>query len=296
MRTLLLVLFFVFAGEARADLYSHYVYSLEYLTDGCPLIIEATVRGEWQKNEMKSEIVAVNRSLKGKVPKPLVIPKLGKSVPVAREIPVLLFLRPGAKANEFRVSFAIFLKEHELPKGLADKDRPGYFGPRILSTTSAGEDPVFSYPAECVAITKTGKVLTRPADVLALVEARAKAFPQRAEYEGFHARHEAELEMKDVCFHLFVPFDPEYRAIFVKEMASEITGTRANAAYYLRHYRDDVTEKLLRRALTDDATSKEPANPPQAMPEVTVYPVRRAAWKSLKSWGLNVPQPVLVVP
>lgn len=172
-------------GPAVADTYSYYSYSLEWLIDASDSIVEATVvPGPYlgNPNRSKATVKDIGRVLK----------QVGKAGPVAgTELPthvaggkehrVLLFTWPGKQPGE-RVVYCVYLTADTTPA-----DKAGDSFGRLPCHTSAWERLAFSNPT-CVAIDRTGQVLTDPKEVVRLVEARVKAAPMRVAVGGRYVK------------------------------------------------------------------------------------------------------------
>ncbi len=168
-------------GFAAADTYSYYYESLEWLTDASDSIVEATlVPSPYTGNpaDSKATVKTVHRVLK----------EAGKNTPAkGDEIPthlargdshrVLLFTRPGEKPGE-RVVYCVYVTADNTPEG--KKSDPFT---RLPCQSSSRQRLTFNSPY-CVAIDRTGKVLTDPKAVTELVEARIKLNPKRVSSAG----------------------------------------------------------------------------------------------------------------
>jgi hypothetical protein len=193
-------------GPAVADTYSYYYYSLEWLVDASDSIVEATVvPSPYTGNPSRSKVTvkSVGRVLK----------QVGKASPVkGAELPchvaagdghrVLLFTRPAAKQPGERVVYCVFLTADATPEG---KKRDPFT--RLPSHSSAWERLAFSYPT-CVAIDRTGKVLSDPDAVVRLVEARVKANPKRVSADGHYVKCGPTVDDGD-DHNLLVPDEPK---------------------------------------------------------------------------------------
>lgn len=167
-------------AAAVADTYSLYYHSLEWLVDASDSIVEATVvPGAYTGNPSGSKITvkSIARVLK-KVGDdgPAKGDELSCHVAAGDGHKVLLFTRPVPKQPGKRVAYCVFLTEAKP----ATKDDPFT---RLPKHTSSFEPMPFRDPT-CVAIDRTGKVMTDPAAVVKLVEARVKADPKRLSAYG----------------------------------------------------------------------------------------------------------------
>jgi hypothetical protein len=173
-------------APAFADTYSYFYYSLEWLVDASDSIVEATVVPSPYKGNPNQSTATV-KSL-GRVFK-----QVGKAGPVegavlpthvARgdEHRVLLFTRPAEKRPGERVVYCVYLTADATPEG--KKGDPFAVLP---CHSSAWERLAFSAPT-CVAIDRTGKVLTDPDAVVRLVEARVKSDPTRVSADGRYVK------------------------------------------------------------------------------------------------------------
>jgi hypothetical protein len=171
---------------ARADSYSYYYYSLEWLVDASDSIVEATlVPSDYKGNPSLSTatVQSVDRVLKSIEKagpcKGDVLPTHIAGVKKGGSHKVLLFMRPvPKKANEREVLYCIYLNE-------ADTEEDKKVDPlNVLPWhSSSWERLEFSWPA-CVAINSSGKTMTDPKAVLKIVEERIKADPKRLTNEG----------------------------------------------------------------------------------------------------------------
>ncbi len=172
----------VWPGSAVADTYSYYYYSLEWLVDASDSIVEATVVPSPFKgnpNKSTATVKTVCRKLKqvGKAG-PAEGAELATHVAAGEGHRVLLFTRPAAKQPGEQVVYCVYLTPDATPEG-----KRGDPFARLPSHSSAWERLAFSVPT-CVAIDRNGKVLTDPAAVVRLVEARVKADPKRVSADG----------------------------------------------------------------------------------------------------------------
>ena len=263
-------------APASADTNSFYYSSLEWLVDTSDSIVEATVVCDWVvrdgRGRCESTVKSVDRVLK-KVGKgaPPAGADLKESVAAKGEHRMLLLTAPTVNPPGKRDTYCIFLAPHPAPKDPAKPPDPF----AVLPLYSSAWEPLSFHRPVCVAIDKGGKVLTDPAVVKA-VEARVKADPERVRATG----HD---------HNLLVPYEPEHKKGFLAGVASKDGWERARAAGHLGHYPGDDVVAALKAALADGFVGEITENGKR----VKAYPVRRAAYASLRALGVDVPQPEL---
>jgi hypothetical protein len=193
-------------GPAVADTYSYYYYSLEWLVGASDSIVEATVVPSPYKgnpNRSTATVKSVGRVFK----------QVGKAGPAEGAVlpthvaaggghRVLLFTRPAAKQPGERVVYCVYLIADATPEG-----KEGDPFARLPSHSSAWERLAFSAPT-CVAIDRTGQVLTDPGAVVRLVEARIKADPKRVSADGRYVKCGPMVDDGD-DHNLLVPDEPK---------------------------------------------------------------------------------------
>jgi hypothetical protein len=211
MRKLFILAFalsFSLPATLRADTYSFYYYSLEWLIDASDTIVEVTlVPSAYQGNPSRSTatVKTVGRVYKqvGKVgiAEGEVLPTHLAQGETHR---VLLFSRPDQKQPKERVVYCIYLAADKTPvekKG----DSFGF----LPSHSSSWQRLAFSAPS-CVAIDQTGKVLTDPDEVVKLIEARIKADPKRVSSEGRYIKSGPKVDDGD-DHNLLIPEMPKMK-------------------------------------------------------------------------------------
>jgi hypothetical protein len=217
------------------------------------------------------------------------VANLSDAVTAGGENRVLLFLRPAARKGGLEVLYVIYLNREPLPAGAAERAAAyraaipeGYPRPKPTDST------------RCVAIDRTGKVLVDPDEVVARVEKRARQHPKRFTEAGFIAPRGEELEDQNSVYFVFAPYDPEERAVFLKQLQSASGTDRAGAAHHLAHYPDAEVIAALKKCLTDDYFNDQHIEEPGARPRpAKIYVVRRAAYESLRQLKVEVPRPEL---
>ncbi|MBA4066349.1 MAG: hypothetical protein C0501_22065 [Isosphaera sp.] len=289
-------------APAPADTSSLYYHSLEWLTDSSDSVVEATVVSErvvrggrgWTVTTVRS----VDRVLKrvGK-PAPPVAGDLTDLIPAPGEHRVLLFCGPAARegprlfdapaARAGRETYCVFLNPWPAPKAGAKPHDPFGFLP---NHGSAWERLEFRHTA-CVAIDKGAKVLTDPAAVVKLVEARVKAHPERVRAAGHYVYCGPKQDDGDV-YNLLVPHEPEHKKGFLAGLGNKDWWTRTHAAEQLAHYPGADVAAALKAVLADGFVGDVVENGKR----VRTYPVRRAAYDSLRALGVDVPRAELSPP
>jgi hypothetical protein len=283
-------------APASADTDSWVYCSLEWLVDSSDSVVEATVvcelvkgPGGWAwKSRVKSR--ETDRVFKRVGKNPPVAGDLTDVVRVAGEHRVLLFSGPPDRPPEGG-TYVIFLSPPPAPKDPANPPDPF---DHLAARDRVGQPLQFYRPA-CAAIDKAGKVLTDPAAVVAAVEARVKLYPERVRAAGHYVGCGPRREDPDVHF-LYVPHEPEHRKGFLDKLKAFGGPSRHGAAIELAHYPGDRdVAAALKAALADGYVAEEqgPPGPKGEARPVKVYPVRRAAYRSLQALGVNVPQPEL---
>ena len=91
--------------------------------------------------------------------------------------------------------------------------------------------------------------------------------------------------------YLIVPADPELRAAIVAETTSPEISIRAQAAFRLGSYPGDDTVELLMGLLKDPGAIVMRGSDKQGDFEVTVFPVRQAAYFALQELGVVTAKP-----
>ena len=290
MRYSLLIVVAVSLGvtnRASADVYSYYVSSLEALTDASTLVVLGTVQ-----RKGTTTLKDVERAVKGTADKPFpAIENLSKVVTAADENRALLFLRPAAKPPALEVHYVIYLNKHTIPP---KADKVAYYQGLFPQHSSAGEPKSF-HGSRCAAIDKTGNVIIDPDAVVKAVEARVKLHPKRVSDDGFYAKHGEQLEDNESDYNVLVPFDPEFKKDFLKQLGSKSGWDRYIAAQRLSHYKEQDVIAALKKCLDDDyvAELRTNADPEKRKP---YYAVRKAAYEALKAWDIDVPRPELDPP
>jgi len=92
------------------------------------------------------------------------------------------------------------------------------------------------------------------------------------------------------CF-LNVPADSEFKTKFMEELRSPDVKSRATAAYWLAKYPGQDVVGALKPLLKDPGTDVMQTFKNNRRQDITIYPVRQAAYKTLTTWGIEVPQP-----
>lgn len=135
----------------------------------------------------------------------------------------------------------------------------------------------------------------RPDEVVKLVEKRARLHPDRVTKAGFYAPRGDDLEDQSSDSNVLVPYDPEERAEFLKQVRGPAGLDRAHAAGHLAHYPDAEVIAALKKCLTDDYYNNQLVRDSPDGPErsVNVYVVRQAAYESLRQLHVKVPKPEL---
>ena len=285
---------------ALADTYSFYFRSLEWAVDTSDFIVEATVvcQQDPQTKKWQTTVEKVHRVLK---------PVAGKSVPAIDDLSeavitangrnkVLLFAFRNEEKKTVSLYYCIYLNKHEAP-GPAEKHKAYYQD--LLPGQDSTSEPMQFYHDKCIAIDKNGEILSDPGKVIERVEQRIKLNPQAATEKGSFNTKVASFEGSD-DYNLAVPFDPEFKKDFLKELRSERGWWRYEAAFYLSNYKDDEVIAALKQCLGDTYVGKlriefdgQAAKPNQLK---EFYIVRKAAYESLRKMGVNVPKPELEPP
>lgn len=189
---------------AVADTYSYYYFSLEWLVDASDSIVEATVVPSPYTGNPAGSTVRVKGVAR-------VIKQVGDAGPKEGAVlpchvaagdghRVLLFTRPAANPGGKRVAYCVFL-------AAPPADRPGDPFGRLPCHSSAFLPLAFRDPT-CVAIDQAGRVLTDPAAVVHLVEARVKAAPDRVSADGRNVKVGPKVDDGD-DHNLLVPVEPK---------------------------------------------------------------------------------------
>jgi hypothetical protein len=120
--------------------------------------------------------------------------------------------------------------------------------------------------------------------------------PKRVSDEGFYAKRGKQLEDNESDYNVLVPYEPEFRAGFLKELISENGWDRYVAVLRLRHYRDDEVIAALKKCLTDDFVCELRIKPDDPSRHKPYFAVRKAAYEALRAWNVDVPRPELEPP
>ena len=282
-------------NHAKADLYSYYVSSLESLTDASPVVVLGTVVREQQASAKKAttRLKGVERAVKGTADKPFpAIENLSKVVTAPGKNRVLLFLSPAATPAALKVDYVIYLNKHTVP---ANASRAAYYQSLLPGYSSAWE-PMRFHSARCIVIDKTGNVLIDPASVIKAVEARVKLHPKRVSDEGFYAKRGQQLEDDESDYNVLVPYDPEFRKSFLKQLSSKYGWDRYVAVLRLGHYKDDEVIAALKKCLTDTYVCKLRVKPDDPSRHKPYFAVRKAAYAALRAWNIDITRPELEPP
>jgi hypothetical protein len=275
-------------GTARADVTSESVVSLEWVVDSSDYIARVTVT-EWNdpgSNTRPPRLVRTVRFLKNMD---------GDRVPEWSDISgpiltgawkdVLMFGRKDPDWRTVRLVRCIFLTPHILPTKAGEQAE-------LLQKIIPYREGVRGSEYKCAAIDKHGIVMTDPQRVVEAVAARIRLKPTTyRNTAGLHRGMVEAMADTETVFHLFVPYEPEYRRGFLNNLDDPHTWTRYGAAIHLAHYNDPEVVAALKQRLDDDGLAQLANSRGES-----TYSVRKAAYESLRSLGVDVPRPILDPP
>ena len=287
-----------FTGRAAADTSFADVRSVEAITDGSQLIVLGTVIREQPAGakDGKTRIKEVGRALKGTIDKKAIpdVVNLSDLVTAPGENPAILFLVPAEKPKTFEIAYIVYLNKHKVPAtGWAR-----YYSEIIPWDCTNGDRPSFHNP-KCAVLDKTGAVLTDPDAVIERVVARAKLHPHQIDggFYNHNVRPDLDSFQNSVIYNVQVPFDPEFQKDLLAQLNVRDGYQRYVVAAQLRHYKHDEVIAALKKCLTDDYIRELPVEPTKKdSPTKNYFAVRRAAYETLRSWGIDVKQPELEAP
>jgi hypothetical protein len=284
-----------FAPLARADLYSAFVSSLDWLTDSSDVIVIVEVARTGNRKVVRTATVLKGTDhvrLKGWPPAELV--RLVAELPEGRRL--LIFGRLDRHKTP-RIRDLIALSEDaKLPPGVSVE------AARYIAVT--GGLDAKAKQGVCAALTKEHDLLTKPEQVLRLVRKRiaqgsrvpADCDRERVEhsysgddYGGSYRATGTPFDTNEVIHHVLVPWEPEYEKGLREELRRAHGPARVVVARQLANYRSRETIAALKACLDDEfvATKKENG----AL--VSFYALRAAAYQSLRRLNVDVSRPQL---
>ncbi len=86
---------------------------------------------------------------------------------------------------------------------------------------------------------------------------------------------------------VIVPADSRYKAFLFKQLHAQHASERASAAHGLAYYPGPETVEALKPLLKDPGTDTMRTGDKR----ITIYPVRHAAYNTLKGFGIQIPEP-----
>lgn len=274
----------------HADVSSFYVQSIEWLTDSSELIVEASVvrRRINNTDQWETRVAKVSRILKsvdgmGALPFSDV-----SDITVEGTNTVLLFGIRNKDRKSATLMYCVVLNRWAVPEKPVERTR-AYQG--IHGYTSAGQKESF-HNKRCIAVDKEGNILVDPAKVVEAVDRRVKLHPKRFSNAGRYLKRGHLLEDSESDYNVLVPFEPEFKKEFLRDLRNDNGWTRWRAACYLAHYEDPEVIAALKGCL-DDSYVSEDKDSPKLTPR---YMVRKAAYEGLKSMGVETRRPLLEPP
>jgi hypothetical protein len=283
----------VFANQARADLYSRYVESIEWLVDSNDAIAVAKVveGGEHGKAEIESVLkpVASTDRLAWAIDD---IASGLKQLKTGERVLVFAEKQKGKKAYFSYISLTD--NASRLPD---DKARLDAYFYAVFD---------FSSPQDvCAVLTKRGALLTDPKELLTYVKQRVKS-PARLPPDwdrddperlgGFCVTPGCPVDIHETVNHIFVPPDPEYREESLRlALDKNNNGTlREEAVTRLRNWNDPEVVAALKKCLNDDYIATIWINEPgKDSVRKKIYRFRELAYRSLQKMHVSVPAPKL---
>jgi hypothetical protein len=283
----------VFANQTRADLYSRYVESIEWLVDSSDAIAVAKVveDGKHEKAEIESVLkpVASTDRLAWAIDD---IASGLKHLKTGERVLMFAAKRKGKGADVAYISLTD--NASRLPD---DKARLDAYFYAVFD---------FSSPQDvCAVLTKRGTLLTDPKELLTYVKQRIKS-PARLPpdwdrddpslYGAFYVTPGCPVDINETVNHILVPPDPEYREESLRlALDKNNNGTlREEAVTRLRNWIDPEVVAALKKCLNDDYIAKIWINEPgKNSDRKKVYLIRALAYRSLQKMHVSVPEPKL---
>jgi hypothetical protein len=276
------------AAPIHADVEAYDVQSIESLTDSSEFIVQASVvRQRINKTDQwETRVEKVDRILKsvdGSTAPPF---SDVSGITVDGTNRVLLFGCRSRDRKSASLTYCIFLNKWAVPAKKEERTS-AYQG---IHTVSGQKEPFSN--SRCITIDKEGNVLVEPAKVIEAVEKRVKRDARRVSDAGHFVTRGQLLEDPASIYYVLVPFDPEFKKDFLRDLRHNDGWTRYTAARNLSHYKDPEVIAALENCLDDsfvDVAGNDPTRKRR-------YFVREAAFASLKSMGVNPRRPLLEPP
>jgi hypothetical protein len=280
----LLILATALAAPARADLYSSFVSSVEWRIDSSDVIVVVEVAQTGRQKTAKTEAVLKSvRDCKLKDwPHPDLV-KLVAELPPGRRL--LVFCRYG-KDKVPHIRDVICLNEDtKLPRCQSLEEA------RYLAVAGSVEGK--AKQGVCAALTKEGKLLTKPDQVLTLVENRiaqgsrvpADCDRDRVEqpysgdvYGGGYYRCNSPFDTNEVIHHVLVPWEPEFEKDLLETLGLSTGASKVAVVRQLANYRSPETIAALKACLEDTFVGTKSV----MGVEIRTFAVREAAYESLR--------------
>jgi hypothetical protein len=290
----LLVLATAFAPSVRADLYSDFVKSLEWLTDSSDVIVIVEITQ--QDIQKVARTVTVLKAAGGRKLKDCPhseLTRLAAELPGGRRL--LIFGRFDRDNAPPRLLNLICLSEAPPPKGMTLKEA------QCQAATSPTTDK--AKLGICAAVNRQGQLLTRPAQVLDLVKKRIAqgsrlppdcdrervAKPYGGDEYGGRWRSGSECDTNEICYSVLAPWEPEDAKELLAELRRVPGKSKVTVARQLANFRTAKTILALRACLEDDFVEEQE----EKGARVSVYAVRAAAYQSLRKLGVEIAPPGL---
>ncbi len=279
----------LWASVSQADLYSRYVFSIEWLIDTSDVIASVKVvrGGENGKVELEDILKPVERTDNIAWITDDIVHKL-KDLKTGHRILILAEKQKGKKA----VYLYISLTENALRLSTDEARLNAYFF-AVFNLESPQE--------VCAVLTKHGTLLTDPKQLLSHVRKRLKSpapqYWERGDSEldnGFTETPGCPVDINETINHITVPPDPEYREKSLRALAGKNGTERKEAIWRLRFWNDAEVVNALKKCLNDDYVEKVwITETGSGSVQRNSYVVRNIAHRSLQKIGVNVPQPKL---
>ena len=268
------------------------VDSLEWMAIDAPLIIRGRVT-EFKDTKGPDGVtyrditVAVAEVIKGKLEEKSVEVRLrllgeNRAGLAWKEVghPYLLFLRKGRAIDDQAMANRWVLREARQSAVDLDKPELAYLADMTKARTA---DDILKAVREYAKKEAKASVVGEP-----------NIFKPQTGYLRLEVPWDSEIRREphdDRVLYLNVPADEKYRPLAMKEAQSHHTWYRAEGADMLRNYPGKETLELLTRLLQDPGESKWSTSRSEL--DRISYPVREAAYDSLRALGENPEKPVL---